>query len=95
MTINLGSMIILKCAGIKKDMADLTASIHNLILSPINGDYDGDVLNFIAIFGKEFCELFDKFSPATLMLDPDTGGFSRDFLPAKDTILGLETLFNM
>ena len=41
MTINLGSMITLKCAGIKKDMADLTASIHNLILSPINGDYDG------------------------------------------------------
>ena len=54
-----------------------------------------DVLNFIAIFGREFCELFDKFSTATLMLDPDTGGFSRDFLPAKDTILGLETLFNM
>ena len=37
-TINLGSMLLLKVAGIKTDLHDLTASIHNLILSPLGGE---------------------------------------------------------
>ena len=40
-TIAVGSMLYLKIKEIKKDINDLTASISNLILTPLNGDYDG------------------------------------------------------
>lgn len=92
-SINIGSVMIIKCAGVKRDKHDLTASIHNLILSSLGADYDGDVLNFIAIFSKEYCELFKPLYVHNMMIDADTGLFNRDFLPAKDTLLGLETLF--
>ena len=51
MTINLGSMITLRCAGIKDDMADLTASVHNLILAPLSADYDGGKFLFFIYLG--------------------------------------------
>lgn len=37
-TIALGSMLLLRIRHIKKDITDLTASIHNLILAPLAGD---------------------------------------------------------
>ena len=37
-TIALGSMLLLKIRSIKKDITDVTASIHNLILIPLAGD---------------------------------------------------------
>lgn len=40
-TIALGSMLLLRIRRIKKDITDVTASIHNLILVPLAGDYDG------------------------------------------------------
>jgi DNA-directed RNA polymerase beta' subunit len=93
-SINLGSILMVKIAGIKRDMSDLTVSLHNLILKPIGGDYDGDVLNFILLYGQEFIDLFAKFKPSHIMIDMDNGTFNKAFLPAKDTILGLESLFN-
>lgn len=92
-TINIGSILNLKVRGIKEDIYDLTASIHNLILVPLNGDYDGDVLNFVAIFGLQFNKLFRKYRPSNILYSPASGKFNKAFLPTKDTILGLETLF--
>lgn len=91
-TIGVGSIMLLRISGIKEDYSDHTASIHNLILSPLGADYDGDVLNFILVFSTEFTEYFDKFRPHNILVDADTGGFNTTFLPAKDTLLGLITL---
>lgn len=44
--------------------------------------------------GKEFVELFYKFKPSYIFMDADSGRFNRDFLPTKDTYLGLTTLFS-
>lgn len=41
-SINIGSILMLRIKEIKKNMGDKTASIHNAILKPMNGDYDGD-----------------------------------------------------
>ena len=40
-TIGIGSIVLLKIRKVKKDVKDLTASIHNLILKTLGGDYDG------------------------------------------------------
>jgi DNA-directed RNA polymerase beta' subunit len=40
-TISFGSILLLRIAGIKDDYNDYTASIHNLTLKPLGGDYDG------------------------------------------------------
>jgi DNA-directed RNA polymerase beta' subunit len=52
-TISIGSIFLVKIRRIKKDIKDLTASIHNLLLKSISGDYDGSkffknqLLNFL------------------------------------------------
>lgn len=93
-TINIGSMVLMRIAEIKKDLTDKTASVHNLILKPLNGDYDGDVLNFVLIYGYEYKMLMSKFLPSRLMRNVVNGKFNRDFSPDKDTLLGLYTLFD-
>lgn len=93
-TISLGSILFLRIRDIKTDLSDLTTSIHNLILKPLAADYDGDVLNFILVFSDRFTQMFDKFRPHNILVDIDTGGFNKAFLPSKDTLLGLESLFS-
>lgn len=93
-TIGLGSILYLNIKDVKMDIMDKTTSIHNLILSCLGADYDGDVLNFIVIFSDQFNEMFEKFRPHNILVDVDTGGFNSAFLPAKDTLLGLESLFS-
>ena len=89
----IGSILFLRIAGIKKDLDDLTTSIHNLILASMGADYDGDVLNFILVMSKHFTELFETFRPHNILVDADSGAFNSTFLPAKDTLLGLSSLF--
>lgn len=43
---------------------------------------------------KRFVDLFEGFNPYNIIVDPDTGLFNNDFLPAKDTMLGLDSLFH-
>lgn len=93
-TISVGSVLFLRIAGIKSDIDDLTTSIHNLILSPLAGDYDGDVLNFILVMSTRYTDLFETFRPHNLLVDSDSGNFNTTFLPAKDTLLGLSSLFS-
>ena len=49
-TIAVGSMLSLRLAGIKQNYNDSTASIHNLILKPLGGDYDGENLPSLNFF---------------------------------------------
>ena len=91
-TISVGSMLLLDIDSIKTDISDVTSSIPNLILSLISGDYDGDVLNHVALFGKEFIDLFQGMRPSKLVLDLNTGDFNRNFLPMKDIAWGMQSL---
>lgn len=91
-TLGIGSILMLKIANIKTDINDVTLSINNLILPPISGDYDGDVLNIVAIYSDRFVELFSRFKPSNLMIGPTESKFNRNFVPFKDIQVGLEKL---
>lgn len=92
-SINFGSMILLRIKEITTDMFDFTASIHNLLLKPLGADFDGDVLNFVLIYGAEYRDWLEPYTPAMLLQDVDKGSFNGQFLPDKDTSLGLSILF--
>jgi len=93
-TISLGSFLYLKIAFVKKDYSDLTLGISNNLLSALSGDYDGDVLNIIPIFGNVMKEHFSLLSPTNFLVDRNNGKFNSDFDLAKDQILGIYILNN-
>jgi DNA-directed RNA polymerase beta' subunit len=94
-TISYGSILYLRVANIKKDLNDLTMSIHNNILTCLAGDYDGDVLNVIAIKDKTTRETFKKvFSPIHLIIDPNNGRFNNNLNLERDQVLGINSLLN-
>ena len=49
---------------------------------------------FCAPENISYLDLFEGFNPYNIIVDPDTGLFNNDFLPAKDTMLGLDSLFH-
>ncbi len=92
-TISYGSILYLRIAGIKKDYEDLTTSIHNTILSPLAGDYDGDVLNIISIKDKEMRVILKEvFSPVNLIIDSNNGHFNTALNLERDQVLGINNL---
>jgi len=94
-TIAYGSILYLRVAAVKHDYNDITLSFHNLSLTPMGADFDGDVLNLISIKDSETREVFKRvFSPITLIIDPNNGRFNNAFNLEKDQVLGLNTLLH-
>jgi len=92
-SINYGSILALRIAGIKHDFADLTMSLHNSILTPLAGDFDGDVLNLYSLKDNETKELYKQiFSPISLLIDSKNGNFNDELNLERDQILGLNSL---
>ena len=70
-------------------------SISNTILTPLAGDYDGDVLNLISIKDKTIREDLKRvFSPVHLLIDPNTGRFNNSLNLERDQVLGLNNLLD-
>ena len=68
-------------------------SLHNNILTPLAGDYDGDVLNLISIKDRETREIFKNvFSPISLLIDPIDGNFNVGLNLERDQVLGFNML---
>ena len=68
-TITFGSILMMKIRKVKKDSDDVTLAIPSAILPGLNADFDGDVLNTLALEMEEFWELFDGFSPVNMLID--------------------------
>lgn len=86
-------MLYLRIADVKKDYSDVTMSISNNILTPLAGDYDGDVLNLISIKDKSTREIFKRvFSPIHLVIDPNNGNFNNNLNLERDQVLGMNSL---
>lgn len=62
-TINLYSLLRLRIAYVKKPEEKETMMLPSTILRGLNADYDGDVLNLLALITKEIQYLFRKFDP--------------------------------
>lgn len=92
-SISFGSILYIKVAGIKHNFDDMTMSVHNSILSLLNGDYDGDVLNIVSLKDTEMKEIFKEvFSPINLLIDPNTGDFNILLNLERDQVLGMNNL---
>ena len=92
-SINYGSILALRIAAIKHDFNDLTMSLHNSILTPLAGDFDGDVLNLYSLKDNETKELYKEiFSPVSLLIDSKNGKFNDELNLERDQILGLNSL---
>lgn len=68
-TIAFGSILLMNVRNVKPDSDDWSLSIPSAILPGLNADFDGDVLNTLALEMEEFWELFDGFSPKNMLID--------------------------
>jgi DNA-directed RNA polymerase beta' subunit len=93
-SINIGSLLILNVTKVKSDFNDLTLSVSNNILTNLNADYDGDVLNIIALLSDKQKEIFSRLKPASLIIHPNNGRFDRAYSLTKDARYGYELLNN-
>lgn len=94
-TLRLGSTMALTVTDINEDIDDLTMSITLNILPLANADFDGDTLNNVPIFEKEFADKFKKyFSPRRMIISPSTGKFERSMNLIKDQSVGVFSFCN-
>ena len=93
-SINIGSIMQFKIKNVKKDIKNLTLSLPNSILVPFAADYDGDVLNIIALFTKKQNKDFIDFSPENLIISSNDGKFNPEFSLQKDQKLAVYLLNN-
>ena len=54
---------------VKPDSSDVTLSIPSAILPGLNADFDGDVLNTLALEMEEFWEMFNGFNPRNMLIN--------------------------
>ena len=74
----------------KKDDTDFTLSVPLAILPGLNADFDGDVLNMLAMMNKEFVRMFRKFDPVKRMIiSRDTGLINNYFMIEKSQLIDL------
>ena len=93
-SINIGSIMNLRIRNVKKDINNLTLSLPNSILVPFAADYDGDVLNIIALFTQEQSDNFKEFIPQNLLISANNGKFNGEFSLQKDQKLAVYLLNN-
>ena len=55
----------------------------------LNADFDGDVLNDLALTMEEFWELFDQFSPTNMLIKRTTEEIGLDISPLENISLAI------
>lgn len=68
-------------------------SISLLILKPLAADFDGDTLNIMFLYNKDFIEMTDQiFNPVQLYISRDDGRVNGDVLPSRDVLINANSL---
>ena len=79
-TLNFYSMLLMHIKNISKDPDNFTLGIPFFILPGLNADFDGDILNAIAMMNKAIEHAFRKFKPIEYMqVSRDSGKFNEYF----------------
>jgi len=97
-TINYGSLLCVKIKSIKNEFSeDYTMSMPLQILSVLNADFDGDILNIISLKTKALEKEYNKiFNPRlNLFVSRNDGMFNSDVSLFKDEIIGLWSFNNI
>lgn len=80
----------MRIGKIKQDMEDYTLTVPISILPGLNADFDGDILNMIAMVSKEIAYAFRKFDPITRMvMSRDNGLLNEYFALSKGHLIDL------
>lgn len=79
----------MKIRRVKKDPDDLTLAIPSAILPGLNADFDGDVLNDLALTMEEFWELFDGFSPTNMLLNRTDESIKMDISALENITIAI------
>lgn len=89
-TLNYYSMLLMKIKMISSNPDDYTMGIPLYILPGLNADFDGDILNIIAMVNKSMEKIFDKFSPVKhMIIDRVTGKINPYFSISKNQMVDL------
>lgn len=96
-TINYGSFLVMRVASIIEDLTDYTMAIPNQVLTVLNADYDGDILNIGSFKSQDFSKAFAKsFNPRlNMFIDRNNGSFNNDMNLHKDQMIGLYDFCNI
>ena len=93
-SISIYSIGIMTIVGVTPDMEDYTMAVSNLILAGLGGDFDGDVLNLIALFSQSQYEKFIKMDPFNQSISMNDGLFNRTAALNKDPKVAVYLLNN-
>ena len=66
-----------------------TAQLCELCEWTLNADFDGDVLNHLALTMEEFWDLFDKLSPVQLMINRIDNSIKYDLSALENISLSI------
>lgn len=88
-TITFGSILLMKIRKVKRDSDDVTLAIPSAILPGLNADFDGDVLNDLALTMEEFWELFDGFSPENMLINRTDETIKYDVSPLENITIAI------
>lgn len=89
-TLNYYSMLLMDIVEISNDPHDYSLGIPFYILAGLNADFDGDILNLIAMCNKQFEKAFEKFDPIRRMIiDRDSGEVNGYVLNDKNQLIDL------
>lgn len=89
-TLNYYSMLLMKIRRIKRSGTDYCLSVPLSILTGLNADFDGDILNIIAILNESIKRMFRKYDPITRMIIArDTGLLNTYFSVSKSQKIDL------
>lgn len=79
----------MKIRKVKRDSGDVTLSIPSAILPGLNADFDGDVLNEMALTMEEFWKLFEGFSPINMLINRTDNSLRYDLSALENITLAI------
>lgn len=89
-TLNYYSMLLMRIRRIESDDSLYTMSVPLSILSGLNADFDGDILNIIGLMDPGIIMLFRKFDPVMRMIiSRDSGKLNEYFSITKGQLIDL------
>ena len=89
-TIQYGSILACRVVGINDNF---TMSISLLVLPSMAADFDGDTLNILYMYNKDFIELAEKtLSPKYMFISRDDGMCNKDLIHGRDNIINANSL---
>lgn len=90
-TINYGSMLCVNITHVSRELDSYTMKLPIQILTELNADFDGDILNIVSLKSKDLKKEFRKaYNPRDNMFISRTDGqYNRAYGLLKDQLIGL------